>query len=574
MRWRRVLYWIQNLSLYLKMLLIITFACSVLLLGNYAVLQMVYHSYDEQLYVKTAQVFTSYVEQVETEFDVLNTLSLSMLGDSGIQRNMMLLRDEEDGSEAWLTARRELASQISSYLYNVTAFDHFGVYTNGGISIGSLGKLTENDKEQLADIAVESKGVSKIMMYRERLYFLRQIRQSQDFAFTNLGVMIGEIDIQKILSECGEIYRDSGIGLDLSVYVENECIYQEEEIMEPLEEDGWQIREDKFIVQCTNDRGWKFLIYTSYDEIHSSIRVTMMRSFLLTVAIAFIALFISYCLVARLTRQLDILMDKFDDYGKGVLPSKEDMEHYKDRHDEIGRLHRHFDRMAYEYKRLNDENYNRMLLQKEAQYKQLQQQIQPHFIFNTLSLITWMAYQHKDTEIAELSNALSRMLRETMAFSGKTVTVKDELKLVEDYMLIQSKRYEGRLKFVMDIPVQIEKVMIPQMTIQPIVENAVKYALEEMLDTCVIKVWGRIEGKDAVLLVEDNGIGIDEDIIRKLDTGEVSTAGNGIGLRNIQQRIQLIFSEAYGLEFHRIEERTQVRIRVPFEAERQEEPNV
>lgn len=98
-------------------------------------------------------------------------------------------------------------------------------------------------------------------------------------------------------------------------------------------------------------------------------------------------------------------MKKIDAYGKGELPSLESMEDYAERRDEIGRLHRHFDRMAYEYKRLNEENYNRMLLQKENQYKQLQQQIQPHFIFNTLSLITWKAYESEGTEVAKLTNA-------------------------------------------------------------------------------------------------------------------------------------------------------------------------
>lgn len=264
MKQNRISYRLRDLSLYMKMLLIITFACCVLLVGNYAVLQMVYHSYDEQLYIKTAQVFTSYVEQVETEFEKINTVTLSMLGDEGVQRNMTILYEEEPGSAKWLVAKSELGSQVGSYLYNVSAFTNFGIYTSGGTVIENVGNLSSEDKKKLADMAVEGKGQSRIVMYQNKLYFLRQIRESKGFAFTNLGAMIGEINIQKILDKCGETYRDAGIDLNLSVYVEDSCIYQKDELAKPLEKDGWAIQNDSFVVQCTTDRGWKFLIYTSY----------------------------------------------------------------------------------------------------------------------------------------------------------------------------------------------------------------------------------------------------------------------------------------------------------------------
>lgn len=116
--------------------------------------------------------------------------------------------------------------------------------------------------------------------------------------------------------------------------------------------------------------------------------------------------------------------------------------------------------------------------------------------------------------------------------------------------------------------------MIPQMTIQPIVENSIKYALEGSLDSCTIRILGYKDGDAAVIIVEDNGPGIDKDILCKISEGSVETEGNGIGLMNIQKRIQLVFSEDYGLEFHRVNECTQVWIRVPFMNQTQGEENV
>lgn len=562
-------HWLQNQSLHKKMIYIIFFSCLTLLTGNYIVLQMAYYAYDEQLYTKTAQVFTAYVEQIETEFEKMDSVTLSMIGDVGIQNNLTVLRDSAEGSTEWFAAIQALESYVGSYRYSIDYFSNFGIYPAEFISrsIGTFGLLNKEDKSILEDTAVNSGGASQIMVYNERVYFIRQIREAKNYAFNPLGTIIGEINIQKLLDNSKKIYETGGMVLDLSVYVEDVCVYQKDEAVKPLKEDGWQIHGDNFVVQCTTERNWKFLMYTSYDIIHDSIRAITINSFLWFALSAILVLLISYFLVAQITHHLDRLMNKIDAYGKGELPGYEDMQVYAERRDEIGRLHRHFDRMAYEYKQLNEENYNQMLLQKEAQYKQLQQQIQPHFIYNTLSLIAWKAYESQDTEVAKLTNALSRMMRQSLSFNETTVTVKEELKLVEDYMLIQCARYKKRLDFGIDVPIELEEVRVPQMTIQPIVENAVKYALEEMLEPCTIRVKGRREGQIAILIVEDNGFGVDENIIQKLDTGEVKAGGNGIGLRNIQKRIQLIFSEQYGLEFHRIEERTQVWIRVPYERE-------
>ena len=392
---------------------------------------------------------------------------------------------------------------------------------------------------------------------------------------TTLGTIIGEIDIEKLLNDLGELYRASDVELDISVFVEDTCIYQKNETVKLLSEDGWEIQGDNFVVQCTMNRGWMFLLYTSYDAIHEAIRGITVDSFLIFALITMAVLLVSYFFVARITQHLDRLMSKFDAYGKGILPDQEEMKMYADRKDELGRLHRHFDKMVYEYKQLNDESYNRMLLQKDAQYKLLQQQIQPHFIYNTLSLISWIACEHKDKEIVELTNALSRMMRKTLSFSEKTIPIKEELQLVEDYMLIQSKRYGRRLVFEINVPKEMEQIQIPQMTVQPIVENAVKYALEEMLEPCTIRIYGRREAEREILIVEDNGFGFDENIIQKLASGEIKADGNGIGLQNIQKRIQFVFGEKYGLEFHRIEQGTQVWICIPLQGtERKSDINV
>lgn len=558
----------ENQKLSVKIMLIIIMVCIISLVGNYIVLQLVYRAYNNQLYVKTMQLFTSYINQIEVEIEKLDTVTLALLGSTGVQENMTVLRDAPKGSVEWLDAKKELGQQVNSYLYNIDAFSSFGICTSDGMLSGSISGLSEEERNMFILLADEKRGASNIVMYNGDLYFLRQIRETKDFLFSNMGTMIGKIDINKIILELGEVYENIGSRPELLLYVDEICVYPRNANVRPIEDDGWKILEDLFVVQCTSKRGWKFLIYTPYGNIQSAISISRVHSMQIIIIVAFVSAVVSYKMLKRITYQIDQLLYKFDAYGKGILPTENDWHMYIDRKDEISVLHNHFYRMAHENKKLNDENYNRMLLQKEAEYKQLQQQIQPHFIFNTLSLITWMAYEHEDNEIAKLVNALSRLVRESMSFSGETICIKKELNLVEDYMMIQKVRFGERLRFEIELPEELENVMVPQMTIQPIVENAVKYALEEMLDPCEIKIVGKIEDDMAIIIVEDNGPGIDTDIIQKMELGEIRANGNGIGLQNIQQRLKMVFTEKYGLEFHRISNYTQVWIRVPWHGEK------
>ena len=555
---------IRDLSLLMKIVAIIALVCLVLSVGNYVILQNTFDAYDEQLYVYTAQMFTSFVEQVDTQFEQADTLTLAMVTNKFFQEKLVEMRDQLMGSTPWLDARSKLANQLNSYAYGLDLFYSFHIYLEQGESIGTHDGLSDHERDKLVRIAAESQGQPRIILVGKGVYYTRQIRSLYE-AGESLGTLIARVDMLKLMRDNLATYNNLDIGLKLSVHVGDTRVYPNETTpVRPLQEDGWGIQDDMFVVQCTNRYGWRFLLYSSYDDIHKSIRMTESVSLIMTIGITLLAFVCGYFLVKRSTRHLNTLLVKIDNYRDGVLPNKSDMPIYQNRNDEFGRLHRHFDRMAYDNKKLNDEAYSSMLLQKEAQYQQLQQQIQPHFIFNAMSLITWIAYEHDDTEIAELSASLSRLLRTSMSFNNKAVRVRDELKIVEDYMLIQTKRFGSRLQYEMQIPEELMDVQIPQLTIQQLVENSIKYALEEMLEPCSIRLEGRVEGETAVLIVEDNGPGIDTLILQKLEKKEISPKGHGIGLQNIQKRIQLLFSEEYGLQVIREQGRTRIQIRVPY----------
>lgn len=555
----KIRQWFQNQRLYKKLMYMILVAWFMILGVCMGMWYFAYHSFNELLCDKTEQIYISLTDKVENVIDELNELTLSMIGDRSLQEKLIALNNSVLNSEKWRDNKRAAQEQILNYVAN-NKFNEFSIYIKDQSIYGELSQI--EDLEEFHQMAQEAKGEMNITVKENKIFLIRQIRQLQKY--TDLATIIGEIDIGHVLNDSKKMFQKSGIYLNMSVFIENTCVYYDDESIKLLQGDGWEIVDDNFIVQCTNKRGWKYLFYTSYKEVLGSVRTVFTA--LLASSVVFILLILVICnyLLKKLCCQLDRVVIKFDNYSKGILPTREEAQEYQDRRDEIGYLNSQFIEMVYKHKALEEENLARILLHKEAQYKQLQQQIRPHFIFNTLSQITWMAYQRNENELAELSNALSKLIRGSIAFDEKAITVREELMLVEAYMYIQQIRYGNRIEFHINVPAELENVLIPQMTIQPIVENAVTYALEDMLEVCLIKVSGMLKDNTAIFVVEDNGEGIDEDILEKLQNKKVKPKGNGIGLLNVQQRIQILFTEEYGLSFHRVGEHTQVWITVPY----------
>ena len=229
----------------------------------------------------------------------------------------------------------------------------------------------------------------------------------------------------------------------------------------------------------------------------------------------------------------------------------------------MGRLHRHFDRMARDYHLMMKRNFEQQQLLQEKQMQQLRAQVRPHFLNNVLESIYCLAQQEGNSRIAVMTESLGKMLRSSMNDKRDIVTVEQDLETAKAYIRIQEIRYMERMQVRFDVEKEIKACLVPAMTIQPLVENAVHHAVEEMTDICRILIEGRQEGGEILLTIEDNGPGMDEDILNKLERGEVKAEGMGIGMRNIDQRIKHTFGEKYGLQVSSEPGKTRVTARLP-----------
>lgn len=231
-----------------------------------------------------------------------------------------------------------------------------------------------------------------------------------------------------------------------------------------------------------------------------------------------------------------------------------------DGNDEIGQLYDDLNIMVESINKLINEVYlgeiqkeQLKLRQKEAEFKMLANQINPHFLYNTLETIRMKAFCNGDKEIADIVKKLGKIMRRNLEVSGKEVTLKSELELIEGYLQIQSMRFEGMVSYEMNIEdnIDTESYKILPLLLQPVVENAFVHGLEEKRNkgTIIINIF--IKEKLLIVKICDDGVGIKlerlQEINKKLDCFEENN-GKSIGLMNVNQRIKMYYGGEYGMK--------------------------
>ncbi|MFE2165511.1 histidine kinase [Streptomyces sp. NPDC059447] len=181
----------------------------------------------------------------------------------------------------------------------------------------------------------------------------------------------------------------------------------------------------------------------------------------------------------------------------------------------------------------------------EAEIKALRAQISPHFIFNSLAAIA--SFVRTDPERArDLLLEFADFTRYSFRRHGDFTTLADELRSVEQYLALAGARFGDRLKVTLQVAPEVLPVALPFLCLQPLVENAVKHGVEDSTQECRITITARDAGPDAVITVEDNGIGMDPARLRRILAGERVGSSSGIGLPNVDERIRQVYGDAYG----------------------------
>jgi len=205
---------------------------------------------------------------------------------------------------------------------------------------------------------------------------------------------------------------------------------------------------------------------------------------------------------------------------------------------------------------------------RQMELKALQTQTNPHFLFNTLAAINAQATLESAPRTASLVLALSRLLRYNLRRIRDTVSLGEELSCVQDYLLIQQARFEGRLRVELNVPPELRATRVPVLTVQPLVENAVLHGMGDREDG-LIRIGGRRVRSDVEIEIADNGRGMSPErlhqVLEQKDSGTGSGHTTGLGLYSVNKRIKYYFGAEYGVELESWPGRgTRVALRLPF----------
>ena len=314
----------------------------------------------------------------------------------------------------------------------------------------------------------------------------------------------------------------------------------------------------------SEENDWVFYFYKSQDAISGSVRRLLLEEIPLIIACGFIILFLGLSFSRIFTRKIEELTKNMDQVNHG----SREVTVSSDSEDEVGILINSFHNVMDEINRLIDEVYVNKIALKEYELKALQVQINPHFLYNTLSMMNWMAIRSNQMEISKVTLALSTFYRTALSKGEDVVTVENCIQNMQAYLEIQLTMHDNNFTVDWDIDPTIKNEKMPKLLLQPVVENAIEHGIDEKEDgDKKIFLSFRGNGDDVVITVRDNGMGMPQEKAETL----VTYQAKGYGLKNVNDRIRLLYGENYGIRILSApDEGTTVMMRFPKEGRKDE----
>jgi two-component system, sensor histidine kinase YesM len=513
--------------------------------------------YEDEIYNQSAKKLQLSSAVLDKELSEIEQLSFQVSTDEFVQNSLKRIKDNPKAYEVYRMKAKLLDALVTyatqkRYITSVQIIDNHGENYIAGFNT----KIKYRSEDiPLHVFSRKGANVWSGLENQNKLTATRMIRGKENISLEYLGTLIITIDMDKLIRGSLKIPSDNDLVItrdDGIVYMSDFNKLDDHSIPAVKVGSGYEIMnisgKDYLIAfhdsEFSNLTYYHFLPFDNITKQSSIIKKWLIVYFLLMLLLT---IFLSRRAASALSKPIESLTVKMKQAQKGHFEQFDfDGDGYPN--DEVGQLHDNFQIMINRINKLIKENYQKQLVIKETEYKALQAQINPHFLYNTLDSINWMAKLNKQPNISIMAEALGNMMRNIISKKAPLISIKDELQIVNNYITIQKYRYHDRLVFTLDSLPEIESFLIPKLSIQPIVENAIQHGLEESIDGCKIGVSTTLVDNDHLcVVVEDNGPGMDENTIESIFNGEIKPKGTGIGLRNINERIQLMFGSSYGV---------------------------
>lgn len=450
-------------------------------------------------------------------------------------------------------------------IYSVALFTDTNMYFSGPSTQESMRRtewfnaIRENKIDKIF-IANNSFIVTNSPKYVYSLaYGLRDIKSGN-----RIGIIVVNLDDRVIKNVLDKI--DFGAKSKSSIFLldqDNKIAYKNEnnllknidsKTLDLINKKNGQILENingdrYFIIAHTSKySNWRIIWFIPYKALVVKAIEIRNTIFIITFICIVIAFVISITLASNITSPINHLMLDMNRVQHGDLNVRVDYHNFY----ELGRLSDNFNNMIAEIKDLIEKVYREQNAKRKAEIKVLETQINPHFLYNTLDSIKWVAILQKADNVGSMITNLVRLLQISLSGGNEFIDVAHEVEHVKNYLEIQRFRYNDRFSVIFRINDEILNYKTLKIILQPLVENALFYGIEPKKAKGTIVISGGIENNNLFFAIEDDGVGIDcssiEELLKWQDNSK-NRMYKGIGIKNIDERIKLYFGEEYGLEF-------------------------
>ena len=547
---KKLLHWFNGIKLRYKLAIFYSLFCflPVMLLFWLSFLQ-VRSIIDDKGKMNLQSYLQQSVSSMDRTLDGYNSLSDYIAFDRTLAEVFSMEYGTPYEQYEQLTQKVDPILRTASYFHG--GMQQITIYTDNGMvkHDTTVAPVSEIEKTDWYQKTLEHPGLNWFANYQEETLF-----SARKLAFSGardgVNILYMDVDYQKLftpyaetlISECGLYITDQDGKL-----VFEESRFSGKNQNYDLTYSEFLEQRDRgstdYIILCeqSNTTGWTVWLYQPVGlagEAMRPIGVMAGVTILICIFAAVLAYFITSGMVSSRIERLTHFMQE-------VQEGSMDMQMESDDRDEIGMLYRGFGSMMKRIRTLINEVYLSKITQKEAELKALQAQINPHFLYNTLSLINWKALAAGEEDISRMTLALSTFYRTALNRGRNVLQVETELSNTRAYLEIQSMLHDGDFDYEIEAQTEILQCESLNLILQPLVENAIHHGIEEKTDgRGKITVRGWKEDNCVWFMVEDNGVGMEQEVADKILTME----SKGYGVRNVDERIRLCYGEKYAMK--------------------------
>lgn len=537
----------------------------------------------DEIYEKHQEKLTYLSQRIENEFNSIESLITEIHQSTAIQASLLTTNSENIISKEYASAQSDGAKEMTWLLADKINITRALLLNNQNRNLTSSIYYPNNffdgfSLEEILDKLPQDSKQGKWFFKKDlsQGLFIQNIFNTKWMTLDRIGILVVFVNTNFIQTAIEEVdyFRDEDF-----YFLEYEGHY-----LSSVEEDYFsnlttiqdrvsKEQHQQFHFATTANRKYflyprlirtntsEFTIY--YFLLNNQVIKKVIQMMLVFMGILLLFMGGGYILTHRYLRKLldpinllVIAMQRFK--GESDLQNLRQLADLSKRKDEIGLLYGSFQRLISEIQDLVIKDYKSKLLVSEMEYRFLQAQLDPHFLYNTLNSINWLAINKGDWEISEMVTALSKLLRKKLDNTREFVAIQEELELIQAYIKIQSVRYDERLVYKEEIAKDLIRAQIPQLIIQPLIENAIKYAVERLDRPVTILLVVRREGEKLIITVTDDGPGFDIDSTNRKES-------TGLGIINIKNRLKMLYgNQSSFLVDSTLNVKTKITIELPL----------